>query len=235
VAGVVAGVALALRTESPPRDPEQICSVFREKPHWYRDATRAGARWGTAVPGLMAVMLQESSLDARALPERSRLWGVIPWSRPSTAAGYAQVVDATWRHYEQEVGAERDREVFSHAADFVAWYLSELGEILALPARDLNRLYLAYHEGPDGYRRGSFRNKPWLEVAAAGVAQRAGRYRAQLEGCRDELDDRLWWRAFRGGALSVIGGLGALALLGWWLSPPRRARGRRGRRRRPAR
>jgi len=215
VAGLV--LVLALRPESPPRDPEQLCSVFREKPHWYRDALRAGARWGTAIPELMAVMLQESSFDGGARPPRSWLWGIIPWSRPSTAAGYAQVVDATWRQYEREAGAESDRETFPHAADFVAWYLSELGEILALPGRDLRRLYLAYHEGPAGYRRGSFRNKPRLEAAAARVALRARRYRAQLEGCRDALDDMLWWRAFRGGALSVVAGLGALAMLGGWL------------------
>jgi hypothetical protein len=193
--------------------------VFREKPHWYRDATRAGAHWGTAVPALMAVMLQESSLDGEARPARKWLWGFIPWSRPSTAAGYAQVVDATWRQYEREAGGEqpRDREDFSHAADFVAWYLTELGEILALPSRDLKRLYLAYHEGPGGYRRGSFRHKPRLEAAAARVALRERRYRAQLEGCRDELDDMLWWRTFRKGAFSVLAALTGLALLGGWL------------------
>ena len=149
--------------------------------------------------------------------------GQIALSRPSTAAGYAQVVDATWQQYERKAGAERDRETFSHAADFVAWYLSELGEILALPARDLKRLYLAYHEGPAGYQRGSFRNKPRLEVAATRVAARAQRYRAQLEDCRDELDDRLWWRAIRGGALLVVAGFVLLKLLGWWLFRPRRA------------
>lgn len=236
------GLALVLRGEAPPREPEQLCSVFREKPHWYRDATRAGARWGTAIPALMAVMLQESSLDGGARPARTRLWGFIPWSRPSTAAGYAQVVDATWRQYEREAGGEqpRDREDFSHAADFVAWYLTELGEILALPARDLKRLYLAYHEGPAGYRRGSYRQKPRLEAAAARVALRERRYRAQLEGCRDELDDMLWWRAFRGGVFAVAGVLAALGTLAWWLRArvrpslrSRRARSGRSRRERP--
>jgi len=172
----------------------------------------------------MAVMLQESGLDGGARPERRRLLGFIPWSRPSTAAGYAQVVDATWQQYGRVAGGEPHREDFADAADFVAWYLTEVGQILALPSRDLRRLYLAYHEGPDGYRRGSFRTRPGLEAAAGRVAERARRYRAQFEACRDELEAMLWWRAFRAGALSVVAAIAGLGALAGWLLRRRRRR-----------
>jgi hypothetical protein len=227
--GAGAAGALLLRGEPPPREPEQLCSVFREKPHWYRGASRASARWGASVPALMAVMLQESSLDGSARPQRRRLLGFIPWSRPSTATGYAQVVDATWRQYERRAGGEPRRDDFADAADFVAWYLTEVGQILVLPSRDMRRLYLAYHEGPTGYRRGSYRAHPRLEAAARRVAERAQRYRLQLESCRDDLDAMLWWRAFRSGALSVLAALAALGALGAWLLRLHRRRGSRAR------
>lgn len=220
---------LTLRSEPPPGNPQQLCSVFREKPGWYRDSTRAAARWGASLPALMAVMMQESSFEARARPERERLLGFIPWARPSTAFGYAQVVDGTWQQYERATGVARSRYDFAHAVDFVAWYLTELGQVLGLASRDIERLYLAYHEGPAGYRRGSFREKPWLEKVAARVSERARDYRSQLEGCRAGLDRDLWWRAFRTGAFSVAGLTAGLGLLGWWIFRPRRRRKRKAR------
>lgn len=216
--------ALLLQGEPPPREPEQLCSVFREKPHWYRGARQAAARWGTRMSTLMAVMLQESRLDGRARPERRRLLGFLPWSRPSTAAGYAQAVDGTWGQYEQVVGGRPRRGDFADAADFVAWYLAEVGGILGLPSRDLRQLYIAYHEGPTGYRRGSFRSKPWLEAVADRVARRAESYRSQLEGCRDALEAMLRWRDFRSGALSVLAAMAGIGWLGWWLRRRQRRR-----------
>ena len=221
-------MALFLRAEAPPQNPDELCSVFRERPGWYRDATRAAAHWGATIPALMAVMLQESSFEARARPARERLLGFIPWSRPSTAFGYAQVVDGTWQQYERATGGARSRHDFGHAAEFVAWYLTELGGVLELPARDVQQLYLAYHEGPAGYRHGSFREKPWLEKVAVRVAERARRYGLQLDGCRAELDEDLWWRPFRTGAASVAALLGSLWLVRW-LFRLRRRRKRRSR------
>ena len=47
--------------------------------------------------------------------------------------------------------------------------------------------YLAYHEGQDGFAKGTYRKKPWLMKRARQVRQQADRYRAQLQRCAPRL------------------------------------------------
>ena len=62
---------------------------------------------------------------------------------------------------------------------------------------DAYRLYLAYHEGPTGYRRGSWKRKSWLVQVARKVDARARRYQAQYTGCRERLGKpRRGWFGF---------------------------------------
>jgi hypothetical protein len=42
---------------------------------------------------------------------------------------------------------------------------------------------LAYHEGPAGYRRATYSNKPWLLDVANRVGSQASIYDGQLRGC----------------------------------------------------
>jgi hypothetical protein len=44
-------------------------------------------------------------------------------------------------------------------------------------------LYLAYHEGYGGYKRGSFKDKDWLKDTARKVKYNAVRYKRQLKNC----------------------------------------------------
>ena len=97
------------------------------------------------------------------------------------------------------VRAERwraDRDEFADAVDFVGWYNHESSKILGLTTDDADRLYLAYHEGAGGYRRGSYRKKPGLLTIARRVDQRATRYASQLSTCREALEKPWWIRVF---------------------------------------
>ena len=60
-------------------------------------------------------------------------------------------------------------------------------EKLGISLSDARNQYLAYHEGPTGYARGSYRAKSWLVRIAGEVQSRAEMYDVQLAGCRRSL------------------------------------------------
>jgi len=53
-----------------------------------------------------------------------------------------------------------------------------------IPLTDTYNQYLAYHDGRTGWRRGTYRSKPWLVRIAGEVRDRAVTYEAQLRTCR---------------------------------------------------
>lgn len=173
---------------TPPSDLDNLCSIFREKPRWYRDAAAAREAWGSPIPVIMAIMHQESRFVARAKPPRKKIFGVIPGPRPSDAYGYSQALGSTWRTYQRSAGRYRaDRKNFGDAVDFIGWYNHQSRRRNGIAPDDARNLYLAYHEGHGGYSRGSWQGKAWLQGVAAKVAQRAQRYQAQLGSCEPEL------------------------------------------------
>jgi hypothetical protein len=184
------GVGCASR---PPADPENVCYIFEEKRGWYKASRAAEARWSVPIPVMMSFLYQESAFRAKAKPPRKWYFGFIPGPRPSSAYGYAQAIDSTWKSYRQRAGRRgADRDNFADAVDFVAWYNHETSKTLGVAKHDADKLYLAYHEGAGGYKRGSYRRKPWLLKTARSVELRANRYSRQLNKCRDALN-RPWW------------------------------------------
>ena len=173
---------------TPPRDIDDVCSMFREKRGWHKVATKAEAKWGTSMHIPLAFMRQESGFRHKARPARRKLLGFIPWKRPSSAYGYAQAVDGTWRDYVRATGEYwRVRHDFADATDFVHWYIGEASRRNGIPRSDAFSLYMSYHEGPAGYARGSHTHKPWLHKVATGVQLRSQRYAQQYAGCRESL------------------------------------------------
>lgn len=172
----------------PPGNPANICSVFQEKDGWYASAKAAARRWGASVPLQLAIINQESAFVDDARPPRVRFWGVPLW-RPSSAYGYGQATDQTWDVYVRQTGnAGADRDDFADAVDFVGWYTRQSMARLGVGRDDGYNHYLAYHEGPGGFQRGTWRGKAWLQSAARKVAATASRYRRQLGACLAELD-----------------------------------------------
>ncbi len=172
-----------------PSNIDNICSIFEEKPDWYESAKESYGRWRVPIPIMMAIIYQESSFRADARPPRKWYLGFIPGPRPSTAYGYAQVLETTWEMYIKSTGRRgTDRDDFDDVIDFVGWYCDMSNQRCGISKRDAYDLYLAHHEGHGGYNDRTYRNKKWLLEAAAKVRDRAKAYSLQLSRCRKQLD-----------------------------------------------
>ncbi len=171
-------------SERAPASPGNLCEVFREKPHWYQAAKKSAADWGGNIHVPMAMMFHESGFRARATTPMQYRWGWLPIGYRSSAYGYAQAIDSTWRRYQKGTGylfSWRNR--FSDAIDFMQWYMEQTRRINQISKRDAYRQYLNYHEGQIGYKRGSYKKKKWLLGVAKKVSQRADRYARQMQQC----------------------------------------------------
>lgn len=176
---------------SPPRDVNNICAIFFEKEAWYEEAADAQNAWGSSIPGMMAIIYQESRFQHDARPPRRQLLGFIPWFRPSSAYGYSQAKSTTWSEYTRSAGRfGADRDDFGDAVDFVGWYNVQSMKRSGIALNDTYNLYLAYHEGHGGFNRASYQQKPWLMAVAQKVATRANQYQVQLAVCEESLKDR---------------------------------------------
>jgi len=171
----------------PPANPDNICLIFQEKRSWYKAAIRSEKRWKLPPYVLIAFVHQESSFKSGAKPEREKILGVIPWSRPSTAVGYSQALKPTWDDYKDETSNKRaNRRNFSDSADFIGWYASK-GYYQGFEKNDARSMYLAYHEGYGGFEKKSYLKKQWLIEVADRVQARSNKYQKQYWGCAKEL------------------------------------------------
>jgi len=186
---VAAGCASA-----PPRNMESSCAIFEEYGSWYSATKAVQERYGVPQHVQLAIVHQESKFESEAKTPRRKLLGFIPWFRQSSAYGYAQVKDETWDWYLEKSGHHgADRDDFGDAVEFIGWYGDYTHRTLGISKWDPYNLYLAYHEGPGGYAKKTYLQKPWLVEVARKVKARAERYGSQLKGCRDDLEGPWWW------------------------------------------
>jgi len=177
-------------TPTPPGNPDNICEIFRENNEWYEDAADSYERWGIPIPVMMAILHQESKYIGDAKPPRTTCLWIFPGPRPSSAYGYAQVLDGTWEEYQESTdNSWADRDDFGDAIDFVGWYCSLSVKKCGISKNNARNLYLAYHEGRGGYNRKTYAKKTWLLKVANKVQKRALRYRGQLAACENEFRD----------------------------------------------
>lgn len=167
-----------------PSNTANLCTIFAEKSFWYRHAVNAEKRWNIDKTLLMAVIKQESSFVRDARPPRSRILGLIPWKRPTTAYGYAQAINETWDDYKERNKRPRaNRTNFRDAIDFVGWYLDMATTTANVKHDDARNLYLTYHEGVAGYQSGNWKDNKKLLVAATKVSETTKEYEKQLADC----------------------------------------------------
>jgi hypothetical protein len=179
---------------APPKQANNICSIFQEYPKWYWAAQKTQDKWGVPISVSMSIMYHESSFDSSARPPRTKLLGFIPWTRPSSAYGYAQSTNPTWVAYKESVHSHSvNRSSFEDAIDFIGWYGDQAQRKLGLSKQDPYELYLAYHEGLGGYKRGSYKSQPWLMNYAKKVNDKAWVYHSQLAQCQAGLPKKHWW------------------------------------------
>ena len=175
---------------TPPENPDNICSIFKEKRSWYKAAVKPENRWKLPPYVLMSFIYQESSFKSDAKPEREKLLGFIPWKRPSSAKGFSQALTLTWEDYKDETGNSRaNRKNFADSADFIGWYASK-GYYQGFERTDARSLYLAYHEGYGGFKKKTYRKKQWLINVADRVQARSTKYQQQYWGCAKDLEKK---------------------------------------------
>lgn len=178
----------------PPHEVDNICSVFKQYPKWYRDAKDVERRWRVPIAVQMAIIHQESKFNGRAQPGRTKLLWIIPWTRPSTAYGYAQALRSTWAQYKQTNGwLFSSRDSFGDGVDFIGWYADMAHQKAGISRSDAYSLYLAYHEGIGGYQRKTYLHKKWLPPVAHKVSARAQIYQGQLNRCERNFSSHSWF------------------------------------------
>ena len=188
---IALAVALYFSSGLSSHQKRNICLLFDSKPHWYLPAKEASDQWDISIPVMMAIMNKESGFRADAKPRKRWLWNVIPGELRSTAYGYSQALDATWLEYQMAIkNPDARRDVFSDAIDFLGWYnhLSSLRS--KIKGDDAYNLYLAYHQGHQGFNTRSYEGKKWLLKVAREVAELAKTYDQQLQSCETNIAEK---------------------------------------------
>ena len=177
----------------PPQQQENICTIFKEKTSWYRLVNRSAEKWGAPIYVQMSILRQESAFQNRAKPERTKLLGIVPWKRKTSAFGYTQAIDGTWDWYKRDTKKPLASRVnFADAVDFTGWYINKTNKINGVLKSDTYNQYLAYHEGHGGYKNSSYNDKTWLISIALQVEKRSDLYKRQLEECRHQLKKKIF-------------------------------------------
>ncbi len=174
-------------TVAPPKHPDDLCAVFKEKSSddWYEDAKESEDKWGVPINVQMAIMHQESHFVADARAPRIWFLGFIPWFREISSYGYAQATDGTWDTYLKDAGSWwSDRDDFSDAIDFIGWYANRSYIRLGIAKSDAKYQYVSYHEGVWGYRSKHYLKNTSLKKLAAKVERRAKVFKQQLSNCK---------------------------------------------------
>ena len=150
------------------------CIIFDQKKNWYKATKKSYDNWNTPIALQLAIINQESSFKQFAKPERKKIFGIIPGSRPSTAFGYAQVTNPTWDWYKTKTGNKNaSRANFSDITDFIGWYTTQSEKLVGISKNDYYNQYLAYHEGQGGWKKKSYLEKKWLIEVAKTVERNA--------------------------------------------------------------
>lgn len=178
--GVLSGCA----SDSQPKNVENACAIFDDRPHWERALFQAERKWNAPAHVAMAIIWKESSFRDDAAPPKKYILGFIPNGRISSAYGFSQAIDGTWDWYMRETGnSGADRDDFDDSADFIGWYMTKTQQIDGIPMNDAYNQYLAYHEGHTGYLRGTWKSKAWLRQAAAEVFRKSQEYERHIAAC----------------------------------------------------
>ncbi len=179
---------------TPAIEVKDICSLLDEEVSWYKSIKASSKKYKVPMHVQLAIIYQESHFASDAKPPRGKLFGVLPWFRPSSAYGFAQVKDETWDWYKLKTGNNSaDRDDFDDAADFVGWYINKSYERSGISKSDTFNQYLAYHEGHGGFNKKSYSSKGWLIKVAKNVQSNAKQYKNQLNQCKSRLDSNSVW------------------------------------------
>ena len=151
------------------------CEILTQNPSWSKSLKAAQDKYNLPPAYAMALIYQESTFKAEAK------------SKGSTAYGYAQAIDGTWKHFQKDVKPNAKRNNFDDSVQFVGWYTTQLAKSTKLKMTDSYNLYMAYMLGATGFKRykaGTFKNKDKIvedKKLAQKVKDFTAHYKAQLK------------------------------------------------------
>ncbi len=168
---------------SVPRNTVNACAIFDEKYLWYKFAKSTEKKWGAPIELQMAIIKKESGYDWLARPERTKLFKIIPWKRPSSSLGYSQAVIDTWETYKRSTGKKYvTRVLFKDSSDFIGWYVDQTYKKMKVSKKNYFRQYLYYYNGWTN------KTRPESIPYAKEVSKTAKKYRAQIKRCQSKLN-----------------------------------------------
>lgn len=156
--------------------PHQIrnsCAIFEQRDglfnNWRRAADKASREYGVPRAGADGDDLRRIRFPALCTATAHTIARFHPWTRPSSAYGYAQALDGTWSRYQRATGHWSARRTnFADAINFIGWYHAQSHLQNGIALNDTYNLYMAYYVGHDGCNRGSFRSMASFSAPPAG-------------------------------------------------------------------
>lgn len=176
---VLASLVITSCSEKTKVEPKMsACEILNNNPSWGKSLKKAENSYKLPPAFAMGVMYQESRFksDAKAVG--------------SSAYGYAQAIDSTWKHFQEDVKANAKRDNFNDSIQFMGWYMAQLAKSAKLKMTESENLYMAYMLGATGFKRykaGTFKNKAKLvedKKLAEKVKNFTKLYKSQLKKCK---------------------------------------------------
>ena len=143
---------------------------------------------------ILAFVNKESGFNRWAKPQRTKLFKIIPYKRPSSSLGYSQAVKKTWELYKTETNnplAFRTR--FKDSAMFIGWYIKKTNQINKIPINDSYRQYLNYYLGWGNYSKKVYNKDKKAIILAEAVQKQSNIYKKQLKKCKKKLDRKKYF------------------------------------------
>ena len=167
-----------------PKNQENACSILKHKKSWRSALKKTEGKWGVS-PGLqLAFIKTESNFRPTARTQRKYFLGLIPSGRISSAYGYSQALDGTWKEYKKSTGnRSHRRSSFSHLKNFIGWYVTKSNRLLGISKNNAYLQYLAYHQGQAGFKTGAYKSKSGLLKVAKKTAHNKKIFDQQLKKC----------------------------------------------------
>ena len=174
---------------SVPKYPANACKIFGEKYLWYKHAKNSSEKYGAPVHTILAFVNKESGFNRWARPERTKLFKIIPYKRPSSSLGFSQAVKKTWEQYKKETDNPLAlRTSFKDSVMFIGWYINKTHQVNNVPLNDSYRQYLNYYLGWGDYAKKTYKTNKEAIIFAKKVKTQSNIYRKQLKFCKEGLD-----------------------------------------------
>ena len=174
---------------SVPKHTQNACKIFGENYLWYKSAKKSSEVYGAPVHLILAFVNIESGFNRWAKPQRTKLFKIIPYKRPSSSFGYSQAVKNTWKLYKTETNnplALRTR--FKDSVMFIGWYVRKTNKINKIPLNDSYRQYLNYYLGWGSYAKKVYKTDKKAIIFAKKAEKQSNIYKNQLKECKKVLD-----------------------------------------------